>query len=374
MKRILFILGTRPEVIKMALLIHRFQEVGQVKSMICFTGQHREMGKQTMEFFDLKPDYDLDVMVPNQSLSGLTANLLVGLERIVEEVGPDLVFVQGDTTSTFVGAVTAYYHKIKIAHLEAGLRSHNRYSPFPEEANRVLVSHVADYHFAPTERGRENLMREGISGDRIYVVGNTVIDALLWGLRKIESAQLSGALDELSDVDFSKRIVLVTGHRRESFGTAFLSICEAIREIAESEDVEVVYPVHLNPNVSRPVHSVLSGRRNVHLLPPISYPSMIYLMSRAYVILTDSGGVQEEAPSLMKPVLVMRDVTERPEGVEWGVSKLVGTQKDCIVRETLKLVQDRDEYKKMATGRNPYGDGTASLKIMKITERLMQVS
>jgi UDP-N-acetylglucosamine 2-epimerase (non-hydrolysing) len=370
MIKILFVFGTRPEVIKMAPLIHAFQEQRQFKTSICFTGQHREMAKQVMEFFDLRPDYSLDLMVNNQTLCGLTANLFNGLNDVLATERPDLLFVQGDTTSTFAGALSGFYHRIAVAHLEAGLRSHRKDLPFPEEINRVLTSRVADYHFAPTERSRTNLLDEGVAPEAVHVVGNTVIDALFWGLQKIEKQPSIPDLPQLSPIDFSKKIILVTGHRRESFGPPFLEICEAIRDIAATEDVEVVYPVHLNPNVVQPVYSILSGRDNVHLLPPLDYATMIYLMSKAYIVLTDSGGIQEEAPSLRKPVLVMRDVTERPEGLEFGVSILVGTQRERIIQETLSMLHDRDAYEKVATGRNPYGDGQASLRIRTIVEQL----
>jgi UDP-N-acetylglucosamine 2-epimerase (non-hydrolysing) len=370
MIKILFVFGTRPEVIKMAPLIHAFQEQRHFKTSICFTGQHREMAKQVMQFFDLRPDYSLDLMVTDQTLGGLTANLFNGLNDVLTTERPDLLFVQGDTTSTFAGALSGFYHRIAVAHLEAGLRSHRKDSPFPEEINRVLTSRVADYHFAPTERSKANLLDEGVAPEAVHVVGNTVIDALLWGLRKIEKQPSIPDLHQLSTIDFSKKIILVTGHRRESFGPPFLEICEAIRAIAATEDVEVVYPVHLNPNVIQPVYSILSGRDNVHLIPPLDYPTMIYLMSKAYIILTDSGGIQEEAPSLRKPVLVMRDVTERPEGLEFGVSVLVGTRRERIIREAASILHDRAAYEKIATGRNPYGDGQASSRIRTIVERL----
>lgn len=370
MIKILFVIGTRPEVIKMAPLIHIFQGQGSFKTSICFTGQHREMAKQVMEFFDLRPDYSLDLMVKNQTLCRLTANLFNGLNDVLVTDRPDLLFVQGDTTTSFAGALSGYYHKIAVAHLEAGLRSNQKYSPFPEEINRILTSRVADYHFAPTERAKTNLLGEGIVPETVYVVGNTVIDALFWGLQKIEEQPSIPELHQLASIDFSKKIILVTGHRRESFGPPLIEICEAIREITESEDVEVVYPVHLNPNVIDPVYSILSGRANVHLISPLDYATMIYVMSKAYLILTDSGGIQEEAPSLRKPVLVIRDVTERPEGLECGVSRLVGTKRERIVREISSLLHDRTAYEKIATGRNPYGDGQASLRIRTIVERL----
>jgi UDP-N-acetylglucosamine 2-epimerase (non-hydrolysing) len=364
--RILFIFGTRPEAIKMVPLI---KELGKCPDSfdvkICVTAQHREMLDQVLEFFEIKPDYDLDLMKPNQSLFELTANLIKGVESVLEDFEPDLIFVQGDTTTAFVGALAGFYKKVKIAHIEAGLRSHNKYSPFPEEINRVLVGRLADYHFVPTERARQNLFNEGINKN-IWVVGNTVIDALFLGLRIIKEHGEEEYYQYFDFVDFSRKIILVTGHRRESFGEPFKNICFALREIADSfEDVEIVYPVHLNPNVRKPVNEILKGHSRIHLIEPLKYPYLIWLMSKSYLVLTDSGGIQEEAPSLGKPVLVMRDVTERVEGIEAGTSILVGTDKDRIVAETSKLLENCEKYNKMARAVNPYGDGKASQRIVK---------
>lgn len=372
MKKILFILGTRPEAIKMAPLVHELRKDMNFETLVCSTGQHREMLSQVLEFFSLKPDYNLNLMKANQSLAELTSSLFVGLTSVLEETNPSLVFVQGDTTTTMVGALSSFYHKKKIAHLEAGLRSNDKFSPYPEEMNRILTSRLADFHFAPTEKAKNNLLKEGISPGQIFLVGNTVIDALLWGMKKVEHLKPEEIAPELSQIDFSKKVILVTGHRRESFGEPFSNICYAIREICDSEErnVEVVYPVHLNPNVTQPVYSILSNRKNIHLIEPISYPSMIYLMNKSYLVLTDSGGIQEEAPSLRKPVLVMREVTERTEGIDCGVTKLVGTAKETIVKETLNLVYNKAEYQRMATGNNPYGDGTSSSKIRKILKKI----
>ena len=369
--KILFIFGTRPEIIKMAPIIDHFRKDSEIDSAICFTGQHREMGKQIMDFFELTPDYDLDVMSVNQSLGKLPGTLFKVLDDVLAQGKPDLVLVQGDTATTLVGAMASYYQRVKVGHVEAGLRSYDKYSPFPEEVNRVLTSRVADYHFAPTKTARKNLLDEGIEAKKIFFVGNTVIDALFWGLEKLRKVGSDVVQGELLGIDFSKKIVLVTGHRRESFGRPFKEICEALREIAEMEDVAIVYPVHLNPNVLGPVHSTLCGRTNIHLLPPLSYPAMIYLMSKAYLVLTDSGGIQEEAPSLHKPVLVMRQLTERPEGVRSGVAKLVGTCRESIVQETRRLLADPKEYQRMANGENPYGDGAASSRIRKIVKEVL---
>ena len=372
MKKILVILGTRPEAIKMAPLVHELRKDMKFETLICSTGQHREMLSQVLEFFGLKPDYNLNLMKTNQSLAELTSSLFVGLNSVLEETNPNLVFVQGDTTTTMVGALSSFYHKKKIAHLEAGLRSNEKFSPYPEEMNRILTSRLADFHFAPTEKAKNNLLKEGIPLKQIFLVGNTVIDALLWGMKKVEHLKPEEIAPELSKIDFSKKVILVTGHRRESFGEPFSNICHAIREICDSEEknVEVVYPVHLNPNVIQPVYSILSNRKNIHLIEPISYPSMIYLMNKSFLILTDSGGIQEEAPSLRKPVLVMREVTERTEGIDCGVTKLVGTAKEIIVKETLNLLHNKTEYQRMATGNNPYGDGTSSSKIRKILKKI----
>ena len=372
MKKILFIFGTRPETVKLAPLIKEFQKYKQrFEVKVCVTAQHREMLDQVLKFFKLIPDFDLNLMKPNQSLFELTANLIKGVESILEDFEPDLIFVQGDTTTAFVGALAGFYKKVKIAHIEAGLRSHNKYSPFPEEINRVLVGRLADYHFVPTERARQNLFNEGINKN-IWVVGNTVIDALFLGLRIIKEHGEEEYYQYFDFVDFSRKIILVTGHRRESFGEPFKNICFALREIADSfENVEIVYPVHLNPNVRKPVNEILKSHSRIHLIEPLKYPYLIWLMSKSYLVLTDSGGIQEEAPSFGKPVLVMRDVTERTEGIEAGTAKLVGTNREKIISQTAKLLENSDEYDKMAKAVNPYGDGNTSKRIANIVEEVL---
>jgi UDP-N-acetylglucosamine 2-epimerase (non-hydrolysing) len=372
--KILFIFGTRPEAIKLAPVIKEFQKSREFNTRICVTAQHREMLDQVLSFFNIKPDYDLNIMKPNQSLFDITANILKSLKPVLEKEKPDMIFVQGDTTTAFVGALAGFYKKIKVAHVEAGLRSHNKYSPFPEEINRVLVGHLADYHFAPTQRAKENLYKENIKKN-VYVVGNTVIDALYLGLEIIKEQGEEKYYRYFDFIDFTKKIILVTGHRRESFGKPFENICYALKEIADNyEDVEIVYPVHLNPNVREPVNRILKGIKNIHLIEPLEYPYLIWLMSKVYLILTDSGGIQEEAPSLGKPVLVIREVTERIEGIEAGTAKLVGTNKNRIVKEVSKLLEDVDEYNKIAKAINPYGDGKASLRILNILRNLMNIN
>ncbi|MDH5201995.1 MAG: UDP-N-acetylglucosamine 2-epimerase (non-hydrolyzing) [Nitrospirota bacterium] len=365
--RFLFIFGTRPEAIKLAPLIVKLKDVGNIQ--VCVTGQHREMLDQVLQFFSIVPDYDLKVMMENQSLLAVTSRSLKLLEKVIKESKPDLIIVQGDTTTTLVGVLAGFYNKIKVAHIEAGLRSFHKFSPFPEETNRVLVSHVADYHFAPTDKAKENLLREGISEGNIFVVGNTVIDALFMGL-DIVNRNEKRFYDYFTFLNFSKRIILVTGHRRESFGKPFENICYALKEIAQ-ENVEIIYPVHLNPNVRGHVYPMLSGIKNIHLVEPLDYPYLIWLMSKSYLILTDSGGIQEEAPSLGKPVLVLRDITERTEGIDEGTALLVGTDKERIVTSVKMLLSNKGKYNKMAKRRNPYGDGRSSLRIRDIVKKLL---
>ena len=366
-KKIIFIYGTRPEAIKMAPLIKEFRYYeDRFKVEICLTAQHREMLDQVNEFFDIKADYDLNLMEPNQSLSDLTARCLSGLQSVLIDSKPDLVFVQGDTTTVLAGALAAFYGKIPIAHLEAGLRSGNKYSPYPEEMNRKIASQLSDYHFAPTQAAADNLKNEGIAKN-VYLVGNTVIDALHLGLSLIRSNGEDKYLRFFSFLDQSKKIILVTGHRRESFGEGFDNICLAIKEIAiQYKDIQIVYPVHLNPNVRKPVYNLLAGLPNIFLIDPLDYPYMIWLMNKTYFVLTDSGGIQEEAPALGKPVLVMRDVTERQEGISAGTALLVGTKKETIVNRMEQLLDDKTLYNKMSKAINPYGDGTASKKIVSI--------
>jgi UDP-N-acetylglucosamine 2-epimerase (non-hydrolysing) len=323
---------------------------------------------QVLHFFEIKPDFDLNIMQKNQNLFNITIGALDGIKEVLFHYKPTWLFVQGDTTTTFVGALAAFYEKVKVAHIEAGLRSFNKQAPFPEEMNRVLTTHLSDIHFAPTTRAKENLLREGVPEDKIFVVGNTSIDALFLCLKKISGIK-PDSFAPLSSVDFSKKIVLVTGHRRESFGGPFENICHALKMIAEKDDIQIVYPVHLNPNVRRPVLKILGNIPNIHLIEPLDYPSFVWLMNKSYIILTDSGGVQEEAPSLGKPVLVMRDVTERTEGIEAGTAKIVGTDKDKIMRETLNLLTDKTVYDKMAKAINPYGDGNTSKRIIDIISK-----
>lgn len=371
MKKVLFIFGTRPEAIKMAPLIKELESRGKAFYVkVCVTGQHKEMLYQVLNFFSISPDYDLEVMTPGQTLFGVTASIFNKIEPILDDFKPDIVLVQGDTTSVLVGAVGAFYKKIKIGHVEAGLRSGDLHSPFPEEMNRVLVSRIADYNFAPTATAKKALIGEGVSKDSVFETGNTVIDALLLGIDIVRGHDQSEYEKVVGNVDLTKRIVLVTGHRRESFGDSFEHMCSAIRRIAlENNDVEVVYPVHLNPNVQEPVNRLLAKVKNIHLLPPLDYPNLIWLMEKSYLVLTDSGGIQEEAPTLGKPVLVMREVTERQEGIDAGTAKLVGSSEAVIYSETQKLLDGQEAYGNMANAVNPYGDGTASKQIADILEK-----
>ncbi len=368
--RILFFFGTRPEAIKLAPLIKEFQKFSEKFDVkVCVSSQHREMLDQVLNFFNIKPDFDLNIMKPNQDLFNITTGILNSIKKVISTYKPDWLIVQGDTTTTFVGALAAFYEKVKIAHIEAGLRSFNKYAPFPEEVNRVLTTHLADLHFAPTTKAKENLLREAVPEDKIFVVGNTSIDALFICLREVEGKE-PGDFESFKDIDFKKKIILVTGHRRESFGIPFKNICYALKTIAQHNNIEIVYPVHLNPHVRKPVFNILKNISNIHLIEPLDYPSFVWLMHRSYIILTDSGGVQEEAPSLGKPVLVMRDVTERTEGVDAGTAVVVGTDKDMIVNEALKLLNERSEYDKMTNAVNPYGDGKAGKKIVNIFKNL----
>jgi UDP-N-acetylglucosamine 2-epimerase (non-hydrolysing) len=371
MNKLLFVFGTRPEAIKMAPLVKEFQKKKSIfETKVCVTAQHREMLDQVLEFFEIKPDYDLNLMKPNQTLFDITSIGLKGLEAVLEDSKPDLIFVQGDTTTAFIGSLAGFYKKIDVVHIEAGLRSGDKYSPYPEEINRILTGHIAKYHFAPTEKARQNLIAEGIT-QNINVVGNTVIDALLLGLALIKKNGEKKYFEYFKYLDFSKRIILVTGHRRESFGKPFENIANSIKEISDKfGDVQVVYPVHLNPNVREPVNRILSNTKNIFLIDPLDYPYLIWLMSKSYIVLTDSGGIQEEAPSLGKPVLVMRDVTERTEGVDAGTAKLVGTDINKIVSGASLLLSDKKEYEKMSKSVNPYGDGKTSEKIVSILSEL----
>jgi len=364
MVKVLTVLGTRPEAIKLAPVIKELERLNdKFTSRVCVTGQHREMLDPFLQLFDIKPDWDLDIMRPNQSLFDVTVSALTKLRPVLETERPDLVLVQGDTTTAFVAALAAFYLKIKIGHVEAGLRTADKYNPFPEEINRRLISHLADLHFAPTQRAKANLLAEGIDEGSVFVTGNTVIDALFMILERTEGQNLLADLPLQPD----KKLILVTAHRRESFGEGLISICQALIEIIRRvSNVEVVYPVHLNPNVRSTVERYLTGVDRIHLIKPLDYVSFIHLMSRAYLILTDSGGIQEEAPSLGKPVLVLRKVSERPEAIEAGAAKVVGTDTKSIVEETLLLLEDEREYSKMANASNPFGDGHAAERIVKI--------
>ena len=368
---ILFIFGTRPEAIKMAPLIKACQKrPNRFRVSVCVSAQHREMLDQVLSFFSITPDFDLAVMQENQSLFDVAARALTGLQSVVGQTPFDLILVQGDTTTAFIGALAGYYAKIKVGHVEAGLRSGNKYSPFPEEVNRLLVSRVADYHFAPTPEAVRNLRAEGIR-ENVWCVGNTVIDALHSGLQILRESGDGAIADHFQAVDFSKRVILITGHRRESFGEPFEAMCAAFGEIARMHpEVELVYPVHRNPNVNEPVRRTLQGCSNIHLMGPLDYPHLLWLMNKSFLVLTDSGGIQEEAPSLGKPVLVMREVTERMEGVAAGTARLIGTKRNAIVQAAHELLSDPTAYQSMANAVNPYGDGTASEQITAILETI----
>ncbi len=365
----LIIFGTRPEAIKMAPLVKEFQKNNNFVTRVCVTAQHREMLDQVLDFFEIIPDYDLDLMKPNQNLYGLTGDILNGLKPILEAYKPDYVYVHGDTTTTMASSIAGFYAGAKICHVEAGLRTHNKKSPFPEEMNRQVTGRIADYHFAPTLNSQANLLVENINSKQILVTGNTVIDALLYSSKRVDKLE-NEEIRKLKDtLDFSKKILLVTGHRRENHGEGFINICAALKKIAlTNSGVEIVYPVHLNPNVLAPVTKILSDIENIHLMAPLSYPSFVWLMNKAYLIITDSGGVQEEAPSLGKPVLVMRDTTERPEAVAAGTVILVGANTNKIVEETQRLLHDSKRYKRMSALHNPYGDGKACQRIVKFIE------
>jgi len=366
--KVIFVFGTRPEAIKMAPLIKAFQGDKSMNVVVAVTGQHKEMLYQVLDFFHIKPDYDLELMQPNQTIYDITSRALLGLKSILDKETPDLIFVQGDTTTAFVGALAGYYNQIEVAHLEAGLRSGDMYSPFPEEGNRILAGHLATYQFAPTKRAVSNLSKEGIS-QNVFNVGNTVIDALLLGLDLLKKSNNSKIENIFAEIDLNKRVVLVTGHRRESFGTPFENMVSAIKEIANKyEDVTIIYPVHLNPNVRGVVNKELSNISNIHLIEPLDYPALIWLMEKSFFVLTDSGGIQEEAPTLGKPVLVMREVTERQEGVEAGTAKLVGTNKEVILKEAFDLLNNKEAYENMAKAVNPYGDGTTSKQVLEIVK------
>ncbi|WP_442767859.1 non-hydrolyzing UDP-N-acetylglucosamine 2-epimerase [Acinetobacter bohemicus] len=369
MQKVLLVFGTRPEAIKMApLALQLQQDLNNFETKVCVTGQHRQMLDQVLELFQLKPDFDLNLMKPGQTLSDITSGVLKGLEQVFEQWKPDVVLVHGDTATTFAASLAAYYHKIAIGHVEAGLRTGDIYSPWPEEANRKLTGALTNYHFAPTQSSYNNLIKENIDPNNIIITGNTVIDALLTVKYKVENDQkiIADFEQKFNFLDKNKKMILVTGHRRENFGQGFLNICKALANIAQQyPDVQIVYPVHLNPNVQQPVNELLAGITNIHLISPQDYLPFVYLMNRSYLILTDSGGIQEEAPSLGKPVLVMRDTTERPEAVEAGTVKLVGTDAAVIEKSVTDLLANTELYKQMAEAHNPYGDGTSCQQIIE---------
>jgi UDP-N-acetylglucosamine 2-epimerase (non-hydrolysing) len=376
LSKVLVVFGTRPEAVKMAPLVKQLEARGDLfETRVCVTAQHRMMLDQILDAFDIRPHYDLDIMTGGQDLYGITTHVLTGIRPVLKEFEPDTVLIQGDTTTTFATALAAYYERIDVGHVEAGLRTGDIYSPYPEEVNRQLTTRLSKYHFAPTLLNRDNLLKENVDAENITVTGNTVIDALMMVVARLandrqrrdrvtENIRRAGLAREI--LASSDKMVLVTGHRRESFGAGFVGICEAIRDLANKHaDVAIVYPVHLNPNVREPVEKILSNIDNVHLLEPLPYEEFIHLMNKAYLLLTDSGGIQEEAPALAKPVLVMRENTERPEAVEAGTARLVGTDRAEIVARAEELLTDPSAYRRMATATNPYGDGTAAEKIVR---------
>lgn len=370
--RLLVVFGTRPEAIKMAPLVKTLQKSSKLQVKVCVTAQHRQMLDQVLQLFDITPDFDLDLMRPGQTLTQLTCNILQGMEGVLIQYKPDWILVHGDTSTTLAASLAGYYQQVNVAHIEAGLRTHNLYSPWPEEANRQITGRLAGLHFAPTAQAQANLLQEGVPASNIHVTGNTVIDALINVSQRIDQdAALHKQLaDQFPFLNEAKRLVLVTGHRRENFGPGFESMCQALKDIAVDPSVQIVYPVHLNPNVQEPVKRILGNTANVHLVPPLDYLPFVYLMKQCQLILTDSGGVQEEAPSLGKPVLVMRNTTERPEAVSAGTVKLVGTDRNTIVTETRRLLADLTAYQVMARAHNPYGDGLACQRICETFEEV----
>lgn len=379
MKKVMLVFGTRPEAIKMAPLVKEFQkQPKRVETMVCVTGQHREMLDQVLKIFDIKPDYDLNIMKQGQDLYDVTARVLTGMRDVLKEVKPDVVLVHGDTTTSTAAALAAFYQQIPVGHVEAGLRTHNIYSPWPEEMNRLLTGRLATYHFSPTPLSRNNLIKESVDDRNIIITGNTVIDALYWVVDKIKNNKeldnelediLSKAGYDVNRLNNGKKLVLITGHRRENFGDGFINMCTAIKDLTvKYPDLDFVYPMHLNPNVRKPIHEVfgenLSGLKNMFFIEPLEYLSFVYLMEKSSIVLTDSGGIQEEAPGLGKPVLVMRDTTERPEALDAGTVKLVGTDYNKIVNEVSSLIDDKAAYEKMSKAVNPYGDGLACGRIV----------
>ena len=379
MKKVMLVFGTRSEAIKMAPLVKEFQkQPKRVETVVCVTGQHREMLDQVLKIFDIKPDYDLNIMKQGQDLYDVTARVLTGMRDVLKEVKPDVVLVHGDTTTSTAAALAAFYQQIPVGHVEAGLRTHNIYSPWPEEMNRLLTGRLATYHFSPTPLSRNNLIKESVDDRNIIITGNTVIDALYWVVDKIKNNKeldnelediLSKAGYDVNSLNNGKKLVLITGHRRENFGDGFINMCTAIKDLTvKYPDLDFVYPMHLNPNVRKPIHEVfgenLSGLKNMFFIEPLEYLSFVYLMEKSSIVLTDSGGIQEEAPGLGKPVLVMRDTTERPEALDAGTVKLVGTDYNKIVNEVSSLIDDKAAYEKMSKAVNPYGDGLACGRIV----------
>lgn len=367
--KVLTVFGTRPEAIKMAPLVHALAQDASIESRLCVTAQHREMLDQVLHLFSLVPDYDLNIMRPGQELTEITSRILEGLKTVFADFTPDVVLVHGDTTTTLAASLAAFYHRIPVGHVEAGLRTGDLWSPWPEEANRTLTGHLASYHFAPTQRSQQNLQRENVPASRIFVTGNTVIDALFWVRDRVlsDAALHNSMAARYPFLDADKKMLLVTGHRRESFGGGFERICNALAEIARLHpQLQIVYPVHLNPNVSEPVNRILRGIDNIVLIEPQEYLPFVWLMDRAWLILTDSGGIQEEAPSLGKPVLVMRDTTERPEALDAGTVRLVGTDQQKIVSEVTRLLNDNEAWQTMSHAHNPYGDGLACQRIVEV--------
>lgn len=370
-KKIILVFGTRPEAIKMAPIIKELQKHREYfKTIICITAQHREILEEVLGLFAIKPDYDLNVMQDNQSLFDVTTKILLKIKKVLETERPDLVMVQGDTTTTFSSSLASFYLKIPLAHIEAGLRTTDKYQPFPEEINRRLTSHLADLHFVPTKQAKENLIKEGISEKFIFLTGNTVVDSLFYILREIKKRKIK---DKFSFLNSNRKLILVTAHRRENFGKPLKNICLALKKIVErNKDIEIVYPVHPNPNVYNVVTNILKNTERIHLIRPLDYFSFVYLMSKSYLILTDSGGIQEEAPSLRKPILIMREKTERPEVIESGAAKLAGTDVNYIVKNSERLLRNKNYYQKMSSAINPFGDGRAAQRIIRILRNLFK--
>lgn len=374
LKRVLVIFGTRPEAIKVAPVIKALEkEKKYFETKICVTAQHREMLDDVLRFFDISPHYDLNLMSKDQNLFSLTSKIICSLKGVLEEFNPDYVLVHGDTTTSMASSLASFYYGAKICHIEAGLRTNNKLAPFPEEINRQLTSRLTDFHFAPTDGAKNNLLRENIEAGKVFVTGNTVIDSLLQSVQKVKKMNNEHTIKINKFLKKGKKLILVTSHRRENFGGGFINICNALIELSNRNDIQIIYPVHLNPHVHEPVYKMLDNNSNVLLIDPLSYPSFVWLMNKSEIIITDSGGIQEEAPSLGKPVLVMRDVTERPEAVKAGTVILVGTNKLKIIRETVKLLEDRSLYQKMSKLHNPYGDGKSANRIVSILKENITV-